>query len=327
MKILVLGAGAIGGYFGARLVQAGGDVAFLVRERRAAQLRAHGLVVRSPHGDFQVPAVALLQSQLRAPFDLVIVACKAYDLEAAIEDIRSAVGPGTLVLPLLNGIAHIERLQQAFGADRVVGGSCGIPATLSPGGEVIQIAPLHRIVFGPLPESSAGAPGRLRELEALFRRTPVETVLAADIWQELWEKFAGLATIASMTCLMRAAIGDILAAEEGARWSPRPTRPARRRRVPPATRRATLRRPGTAACCSSADPPSPPRCCATWRRAGRARERTSWETCSTGSGSRGGCTRTARRLGAPAKLRAPAAARGRRRERLARWARDGRLAP
>lgn len=216
MKILVLGAGAIGGYFGARLVQAGGDVTFLVRERRAGQLRTHGLVVRSPHGDFQVPAVALLQSQLRSPFDLVIVACKAYDLEAAIEDIRSAVGPGTLVLPLLNGIAHIEQLQQAFGADRVVGGSCGIPATLSSSGEVVQIAPLHRIVFGPLPDSSAGAPGRLRELEALFRRTPVETVLAADIWQELWEKFAGLATIASMTCLMRAAIGDIVAAEEGA---------------------------------------------------------------------------------------------------------------
>src|SRR5689334_21006418 len=95
MRILVLGAGAIGGYFGGRLVQAGGDVTFLVRERRAAQLAARGLVVRSPHGDFTVPARTVLRSAARPDHDLVLLTCKAYDLDDAIDSIRPAVGPST----------------------------------------------------------------------------------------------------------------------------------------------------------------------------------------------------------------------------------------
>ena len=216
MKILVLGAGAIGGYFGARLAQAGADIAFLVRERRAAQLREHGLVVRSPHGDFTQPARAITAPELREPFDLVLLACKAYDLDAAIASIRPALGASSHVLPLLNGVAHIGTLQQAFGAGRVLAGSCGIPATMTPQGHIVQLAPVHRIVFGRLPESSADADAKLRELLALFQKTPVDAVLAPDMWLELWEKFAALATLAATTCLMRAAVGDILAAEGGA---------------------------------------------------------------------------------------------------------------
>ncbi|WP_280154838.1 ketopantoate reductase family protein [Piscinibacter sp. XHJ-5] len=217
MKILVLGAGAIGGYFGARLVQAGGDVTFLVRERRAGQLERDGLVVRSPHGDFQVRPQCILRAEAVSPFDLVIVACKAYDLEAAIDSVRPAVGPSSHVLPLLNGVAHVERLVQAFGASRVVGGSVAIPATLSADGEVVQLAPLHRIVFGPLPASGPEAQHKLEQLAALLRSTPVDVVLASDMWLELWEKFVGLATLAAMTCLMRAAVADIVETEDGAR--------------------------------------------------------------------------------------------------------------
>lgn len=215
MKILMLGAGAIGGYFGGRLVQAGGDVTFLVRERRAAQLADRGLVVRSPHGDFDVKPQCVRRAEDGGPFDLVIVACKAYDLEAAIESVRPAVGASTHVLPLLNGVAQIDRLEQVFGASRVVGGSVAIPATLSSEGDVVQLAPLHRIVFGVLPGSSAEASGKLQALETLFRRTSVDVVLARDIWLELWEKFVGLATLAAMTCLMRAAVGDIVETDEG----------------------------------------------------------------------------------------------------------------
>ena len=116
MKILILGAGAIGGYFGGRLVQAGADVTFLVRERRASQLQSQGLVVRSPHGDFTVPVKWILRSQLVPSFDIVLLACKAYDLDGAIEAVRPAVGPSSHVLPLLNGVAQIERLVAAFGA-------------------------------------------------------------------------------------------------------------------------------------------------------------------------------------------------------------------
>lgn len=216
MKILVLGAGAIGGYFGARLAQAGADVAFLVRDKRAAQLRERGLVVRSPHGDFTQAVRPVLAAELREPCDLVLLACKAYDLDSAIASIRPAVGAGTHVLPLLNGVAHIAQLQQALGAEKVLGGSCVIPATLNAQAEVVQLAPLHRIVFGRLPESSAPAEDKLRGLLALLQATPVDAVLAPDMWLELWEKFVSLATLAAGTCLMRAAVGDIVAAEGGA---------------------------------------------------------------------------------------------------------------
>ena len=218
MRILVLGAGAIGGYFGGRLVQAGADVTFLVRERRAAQLHADGLVVRSPHGDFTTPVQTRLASVLDGGFDLVLLACKAYDLDAAITSIRPAVGGGTHVLPLLNGVAHLETLQAAFGGARVLGGSCAIPVTLAGSGEIVQLMPLHRIVFGLLPSSGGDAQDKLRELLALLRATPVDAVLAPDIWQELWEKFVGLATLAASTCLMRAAIGDIVASDGGAAY-------------------------------------------------------------------------------------------------------------
>ena len=216
MKILVLGAGAIGGYFGGRLVQAGADVSFLVRERRQLQLQQQGLVVRSPHGDFQVPVRALRQEQIDAPADLVLLACKAYDLDDAVAAVAPAMGAHTTLVPLLNGIAHIERLQAAFGPARVAGGSCGIPATLSPAGEVVQLGPSHRIVFGRLPGTAAEAQPRLEALLARFRATPVTAELDEQMMRALWEKFVGLATLAAMTCLMRGTVGDILAADDGA---------------------------------------------------------------------------------------------------------------
>jgi len=216
MNILVLGAGAIGGYYGGRLVQAGADIRFLVRERRKAQLDAAGLVVRSPHGDFTVPVQALTQPQRAGAVDLVVLACKAYDLDAAIEAVAPAVGPETTVLPLLNGVAHIERLQAAFGAQRVAAGTCQIPATLNAAGEVVHLGTFHAITFGVLAGTAPEAAPRLRSLETLLRTTPVQVRLADDMMLALWEKFVGLAALAAMTCLMRAAVGDILAADDGA---------------------------------------------------------------------------------------------------------------
>jgi len=216
MKILVLGAGAIGGYFGGRLVQAGADVTFLVRARRQAQLRERGLVVRSPHGDFTLPVRTLLREDIAAPADLLLLACKAYDLDAAIEAITPAMGERTVLVPLLNGLAHIDRLQAAFGPARVAGGTCAIPATLSPAGEVHQLGTPHRIVFGPLAGSAAHTGERLRTLLDLLRRTPVDAELDAQMMRALWEKFVGLATLAAMTCLMRGTVGDILSTDDGA---------------------------------------------------------------------------------------------------------------
>ncbi len=216
MKILVLGAGAIGGYFGGRLAQAGGDVRFLVRERRQAQLEAHGLVVQSPHGGFALMVRTLTHAQSQDRADIVLLACKAYDLDSAIDTIAPAVGAATTVVPLLNGVAHIERLRSAFGSERVAGGSCNIPATLTPEGEVVHLGGFHRIVFGLLPGTSPAALPKLEALEALLHKTPVEVQLADDMMLALWEKFVGLATLAAMTCLMRGAVADILAADDGA---------------------------------------------------------------------------------------------------------------
>jgi 2-dehydropantoate 2-reductase len=216
MKILVLGAGAIGGYFGARLVQAGADVQFLVRERRAAQLRERGLVVRSPHGDFTVAARPLLATQIDGPADLVLLTCKAYDLDAAIAAVTPAMGPHSHVLPLLNGLVHIERLCAAYGAARVAGGTCRIPATLTADGDVVQLGPLHLINFGALPGTSADVLPKLVALRAAFAATPVTAEIDADMLLAMWEKFVGLTTMAAMTCLMRAAVCDILDSDDGA---------------------------------------------------------------------------------------------------------------
>ncbi len=216
MKILVLGAGAIGGYFGGRLVQAAADVTFLVRERRAAQLRARGLVVRSPHGDFTVPAQCVSSAPVAPAFDLVLLTCKAYDLDGAIASVAPAVGASTHVLPLLNGVAHIERLQAAFGAARVAGGSCAIPAMLDEQGDVVHMGSFHRIVLGALPGTSDAAQPKLEALQRAFESTSVPCELAADMLLALWEKFVGLTALAAMTCLMRSAVGDILGTEDGA---------------------------------------------------------------------------------------------------------------
>jgi 2-dehydropantoate 2-reductase len=216
MRILMLGAGAIGGYFGGRLVQAGADVTFLVRDRRAAQLRDKGLVVRSPHGDFQVRPQWIVEADSRSPFDLVILTCKAFDLDGAIRAIHPAVGASSHVLPLLNGMAHLDRLAEAFGKQRVLGGSCAIPATLSPEGEVMQLNPLHRVVFGVLPGTGLDASLKVQALAESFARTPVDVMVAPDILLEMWEKFAGLATLAAMNCLMRGSVGEIMSTEQGA---------------------------------------------------------------------------------------------------------------
>jgi 2-dehydropantoate 2-reductase len=215
-KIVVLGAGGIGGYFGGRLVQAGADLSFLVRPRRQAQLQASGLVVRSPHGDFTLPVRAVLREQVDAPADLLLLTCKAYDLDAAIEAIAPAMGPHTVLVPLLNGLAHIDRLQAAFGPARVAGGSCGIPATLTPEGEVHQLGAFHRIAFGLLPGTAPGALPKLQALHDLFTRTPVDVALEEQMQRALWEKFNGLATMAAMTCLMRGTVGEILHTDDGA---------------------------------------------------------------------------------------------------------------
>jgi len=213
MRILVVGAGAIGGYFGGRLLAAGRDVTFLVRPRRAEQLANTGLVIKSAKGDVARPAPPIiLGDQLREPFDLVLLSCKAYDLEGAIASFAPAVGTGTMILPLLNGMQHLDALDAHFGNARVLGGQCLIAATLDQSGAIVHLNADHQLTFGERGGTISNHVRAIaREMEgALFEHRASDQILLA-----MWEKWIFLAALAGGTCLMRASIGDIVRAPGG----------------------------------------------------------------------------------------------------------------
>jgi len=210
MRVLVVGAGAIGGYFGGRLLEAGRDATFLVRPRRAAQLSHTGLVIRSPQGDFSSAAPPTIQAEaLSAPFDLVLLSCKAYDLDVAIESFAPAVGPQTAILPLLNGMAQLDSLDRRFGKGPALGGLCLISASLDPEGRILHLNDLHGLTFG---ERDGARSPRAEAIAAAFTGARFDARLSAAIVQEMWEKWVFIATLAGLNCLMRASIGDIVAA-------------------------------------------------------------------------------------------------------------------
>src|SRR5271167_1959767 len=149
MRVLVVGAGAIGGYFGGRMLQAGRDVTFLVRPKRAAELASAGLVIKSPNGDVTLKNPPALQAdKLSEKFDVVLLSCKAFDLDDAIKSFAPAVGPQTAIIPLLNGMLHLDVLDGKFGRERVLGGLCALVVTLNDKREVIQLQPQQSLAFG-----------------------------------------------------------------------------------------------------------------------------------------------------------------------------------
>ncbi|MEM5342240.1 2-dehydropantoate 2-reductase [Paraburkholderia azotifigens] len=215
MRILVVGAGATGGYFGGRLAQAGRDVTFLVREKRAEELRRAGLVIKSPRGDLTLRDVkTVLASQIAQPYDLVLLSCKAYNLDDAIESFAPAVGDTTMILPVLNGMRHIDVLRQRFGASKVLGGQCVIAATLNREREIVHLNDMQSIGFG---ELNGGISERVRNVAAAFDGAGFDSAASDNILQQMWEKWVFLATLAASTSLHRAAIGDILKTADGRR--------------------------------------------------------------------------------------------------------------
>jgi 2-dehydropantoate 2-reductase len=208
MRVLVLGAGALGGYFGGRLAEAGGDVTFLVRPRRAAQLAQDGLVIESPFGDARLPVKTVTAEALQPGWDAILLTCKAYDLEDAMASIAPAVDAGSAILPVLNGLSHIETLQTRFGAERVLGGLCKIQATLTPAGVVKQLNDWRWLTFG---EMDGRMSPRVQALEAAFAGTlGMEAKAVPNISQRMWEKLVHLGTSAIGTVLMRANVGEIV---------------------------------------------------------------------------------------------------------------------
>jgi 2-dehydropantoate 2-reductase len=210
MKFLVVGAGALGGYFGARLLEAGQDVTFLVRAGRAAQLEQHGLRIHSRHGDLTLPSPPhLLSEQIAQHYDVVIVGCKAYDLDATMASFAAAVGPQTAILPVLNGMAHVDKLAARFGRERVLGGLCLISAALDAQGEIHHLNDLHGLVFG---ELDAAVSARVSAIEEAMSGARFEARASTQIVQEMWEKWVFIAALAGATCLLRGSVGDIVAA-------------------------------------------------------------------------------------------------------------------
>jgi 2-dehydropantoate 2-reductase len=210
--VLVLGAGAIGGYFGGRLLAAGGDVTFLVRPDRQIELATFGLQIRSPKGDVDLPDPPMVTAPVDGRYDLVLLACKGYDLEGALDAIAPAVGDHTLILPLLNGMRHVDVLAQRFGREKVLGGLCMISATLDATGRVVHLpdlGPLDLIVFG---ELDGGITPRVEAVRRELGAAGFGLKASEDVLQEMWEKWIFLAAGAGINCLMRGAMGDIVEA-------------------------------------------------------------------------------------------------------------------
>ena len=212
MRILIVGAGSTGGYFGARLMQAGRDVTFLVRPARAAALRETGLQIVSPLGDFGVTPKLVLASDLKETFDIVLVTVKAFAMPAAIEDFAAAIGPDTLILPVLNGMKHVDDLQSRFGAERVVGGVCRVSTQLDAQGRILHLSTMHELIYGELDGSRSA---RIEALHAFLSDAGFTAQLSTHIVQDLWNKWILLATLGGICSLARGTVGEIAATDGG----------------------------------------------------------------------------------------------------------------
>jgi len=209
MRVLVVGAGAIGGYFGGRLLEAGRDVTFLVRPRRAEQLARTGLSVRSRFGDIDLPAPTVVAERIDGPFDVILLSCKAFDLDSATASFAPAVGRNTGILPLLNGMRHLDALERRFGAGAVLGGQCAISTTLDANGRILHLNDVHSLSFG---ERDGSQSARVSTIAECFAGAKFDSSATSAVVQEMWEKWVFISALAGITCLMRAPVGDIVAA-------------------------------------------------------------------------------------------------------------------
>ncbi|ADW70694.1 ketopantoate reductase family protein [Granulicella tundricola] len=210
MRILIIGTGALGGYFGARLLAAGRDVTFLVRPARIPQLATSGLNLTSPHGDLHIPTPPTITADtLASTYDLILLSCKAHDLTSSMDSFAAAVGTTTAILPLLNGMAHMDALDARFGRQHVLGGATDISAVRDPDGLIRHLNTLDHLLFGDRDDPSGP---RITAIAAALTVPGFGASLRPVILQDMGEKWVAISTGAGMTCLMRATIGDIVAA-------------------------------------------------------------------------------------------------------------------
>ncbi|MDD9381607.1 2-dehydropantoate 2-reductase [Streptomyces sp. ZAF1911] len=212
MRILTVGAGAAGGYFGARLAQAGRDVTFLVRPRRAEALRARGLRVSGPGEEIALDPRLVTADALEGTYDLVLLSVKSTSLEEAVRDLAPAVGPGTAILPLLNGMAHLDHLADRFGDGAVLGGVAKVVTTLNEHGDILRMAPPTVVLTG---ERDGRPSARVDAVRAVLAGAGIDTPEVPDIIGAMWHKWVFITTLAAVTCLARGAVGEVNAVPGG----------------------------------------------------------------------------------------------------------------
>jgi len=214
MRILVIGAGALGGYYGGMLVKGGADVTFLVRPRRAAQLAQRGLIIRTFNSEFATPVKTVQAGALDGPYDVVLLACKAYDLSGAIDDFAPALAADGAVLPVLNRINHIDALSDRFGTALVLGGMMIVGAALTEDGEIVMTGHgTGQTVFG---EFAGERSARCELIGAALAAGGVQSTVSNDIVADMWAKFCGMAANVAIATLTRARAGEIAATTAGA---------------------------------------------------------------------------------------------------------------
>ncbi len=212
MRVLVVGAGGVGGYFGGRLALSDVDVAFVARGAHLAALQAGGLRVRSVRGDFEVDVRATDDWSSLEPPDYALVTVKSYDTDQVGEALAGVVGPDTAVVSLQNGVDNEDRLAAAVGEQRVVGGAAYIFSTITEPGVVSHTGGPARLAVG---EMGGGTSPRVGALVAAFREAGVDIDEADDIRAVLWSKFSFICAQAGVTASTRLPIGEVLAAPAG----------------------------------------------------------------------------------------------------------------
>jgi 2-dehydropantoate 2-reductase len=211
MRALIVGAGSVGGYFGGRLASAARDVTFLVRPRRATQL-TRGLVISSKGEDTVIPVKTISAGQSAGEFDVILLAVKAYQLDAAISDFAAYVSERTVILPVLNGMRHMDVLRSQFGAPHVLGGVARVSTTLDEQGRIVDRSDFHDLVYG---EWSGEKSQRILNLDEFMRGAGFDARLSTEIERAMWEKWAMLASLGAITCLMDGNIGQVARAAGG----------------------------------------------------------------------------------------------------------------
>jgi 2-dehydropantoate 2-reductase len=216
MRILVVGAGAVGGYFGGRLAEANRDVTFLVRAKRAEQINGGGLQIVSPHGNLTVHPKTVTADRITGSYDIILLSVKSYALADAMNDFRAAVGPETMVLPVLNGMHHMDLLVSRFGEHAVLGGVCMVAAEIDQEGRIEQLADFQSLTYG---ELDGHTTLRLQELDETLRGAGFDAVMSNQILPAMWQKWVQLAAVGAITCLLRGNIGEIASIPGGAALS------------------------------------------------------------------------------------------------------------